>query len=143
MDIYLHSSGIGSRNTELRPDIEIAHPAHQRRRLREDGDGGFRLFPHPRRRADLAVISSIAGTRKDSGRLPAYSATKRMQNTYIDALAQLSRMEGCGIRFTDIRPGFVATPLLDGEGHYPMLMPVGKGRGAHHAHSAAGRAAGR
>ncbi len=49
-----------------------------------------------------------------------------MQNTYIDALAQLSRMEGYGIRFTDIRPGFVATPLLDGEGHYPMLMPVEK-----------------
>ena len=57
---------------------------------------------------------------------PAYSATKRMQNTYIDALAQLSRMENCGIRFTDIRPGFVATPLLSGDGRYPMLMRTEK-----------------
>ena len=70
-------------------------------------------------------ISSIAGT-KGLGSAPAYSATKRMQNTYIDALAQLSRMENCGIRFTDIRPGFVATPLLSGDGRYPMLMRTEK-----------------
>lgn len=57
----------------------------------------------------LAVISSIAGT-KGLGSAPAYSATKRMQNTYIDALAQLAHMEKLNIRFTDIRPGFVATP---------------------------------
>ena len=44
----------------------------------------------------------------------------------IDALAQLSRMENCGIRFTDIRPGFVATPLLSGDGRYPMLMRTEK-----------------
>ena len=49
-----------------------------------------------------------------------------MQNTYIAALAQLSRMENCGIRFTDIRPGFVATPLLSGDGRYPMLMRTEK-----------------
>ena len=124
MDIYLHSSGIGSRNTELRPDIEIAT-------LRTNGEGFVRMvtaaFGYFRAHGGghLAVISSIAGTR-GLGSAPAYSATKRMQNTYIDALAQLSRMEGYGIRFTDIRPGFVATPLLDGEGHYPMLMPVEK-----------------
>lgn len=35
-------------------------------------------------------------------------------------------MEGYGIRFTDIRPGFVATPLLAGDGHYPMLMHTEK-----------------
>ena len=44
----------------------------------------------------------------------------------IDALAQLSHMENCGIRFTDIRPGFVATPLLSGDGRYPMLMRTEK-----------------
>ncbi|WP_337658264.1 SDR family NAD(P)-dependent oxidoreductase, partial [Alistipes sp.] len=73
----------------------------------------------------IAVISSIAGT-KGLGSAPAYSATKRMQNTYIDALAQLARMEGYDIRFTDIRPGFVATPLLSGDGRYPMLMRTEK-----------------
>ena len=43
------------------------------------------------------------------------------QNTYLDALAQLSRMQRLDIRITDIRPGFVDTPLLR-EGKYPMLM---------------------
>lgn len=124
MDIYFHASGIGSRNTELRPDIEIAT-------LRTNGEGFVRMvtaaFGYFRGHGGgrIAAISSIAGT-KGLGTAPAYSATKRMQNTYIDALAQLSRMEGYGIRFTDIRPGFVATPLLAGDGHYPMLMHTEK-----------------
>ena len=72
----------------------------------------------------IAVISSIAGT-KGLGVAPAYSATKRFQNTYIDALAQLARMQHLNIRFTDIRPGFVATDLLR-NGKYPMLMHADK-----------------
>lgn len=124
MDIYLHCSGIGKRNTELHPDIEIDT-------LRTNGEGFVRMvtaaFGYFRAHGGghLAVISSIAGT-KGLGSAPAYSATKRMQNTYIDALAQLAHMEKLNIRFTDIRPGFVATPLLAGDGHYPMLMQVGK-----------------
>lgn len=127
MDIYLHCSGIGSRNTELRPEIEI-------NTLRTNGEGFVRMitaaFAYFRLQGGghIAAISSIAGT-KGLGSAPAYSATKRMQNTYIDALSQLSRMENYHIRFTDIRPGFVATPLLHDGGHYPMLMqpePVAK-----------------
>lgn len=59
------------------------------------------------------------------GSAPAYSATKRFQNTYIEALEQLARMQHYPIRFTDIRPGFVATDLLKG-GRYPMLMQAPK-----------------
>ena len=124
MEIYFHASGIGSRNTALRPDIEL-------NTLRTNGEGFVRMvtaaFGHFRSHGGgrIAVISSIAGT-TGLGSAPAYSATKRMQNTYIDALAQLSHMENCGIRFTDIRPGFVATPLLSGDGRYPMLMRTEK-----------------
>lgn len=120
MDIYLHSSGIGSRNIDLRPDIELAT-------VRTNGEGFVRMvtaaFGYFRNRGGghIAVISSIAGTR-GLGAAPAYSATKRMQNTYIDALEQLARMEGHDIRFTDIRPGFVATPLLAQTDRYPLLM---------------------
>lgn len=70
---------------------------------------------------DIAVISSVAGT-KGLGVAPSYSASKVYQNTYIQALEQLSNMRRLHIRFTDIRPGFVDTDLLSGGGHYPMLM---------------------
>ena len=122
MDIYFHASGIGKRNSDLRPDIELDT-------LRTNGEGFVRMataaFGWFRMHGGghIAVISSVAGTR-GLGAAPAYSATKRLQNIYIDALAQLARMEHIDIRFTDIRPGFVATPLLAGD-DYPLLMQPG------------------
>jgi short-subunit dehydrogenase len=49
-----------------------------------------------------------------------------MQNTYIDALDQLARMRKLNIKFTDIRPGFVRTALLDDNHDYPLQMDVDK-----------------
>ena len=124
MDIYLHSSGIGFRNEALDPAIELAT-------ARTNAEGFIRMvtaaytYFRSHGGGQIAVISSIAGT-KGLGAAPAYSATKRMQNTYIDALAQLARMQRARIRFTDIRPGFVDTPLLAADGGYPMLMPADK-----------------
>jgi len=121
MDLFLLSSGIGSQNRTLEPEIEL-------NTVRTNAEGFARLttaaynYFTRQGKGHLAVISSIAGT-KGIGVAPAYSATKRFQNTYIDALAQLSRMNKSGICFTDIRPGFVATDLLK-DGHYPMLMDV-------------------
>ena len=80
----------------------------------------FRYF-RDKGKGHIAVISSIAGT-KGLGIAAAYSATKRFQNTYIDALEQLASMKKIDIRFTDIRPGFVATNLLNDGKKYPMLM---------------------
>lgn len=45
-----------------------------------------------------------------------------MQSTYLSALAQLSRMEHIPVRFTDIRPGFVATDILNPDKHYPLMI---------------------
>lgn len=124
MDIYLHSSGIGFRNEALDPAIELAT-------ARTNAEGFIRMvtaaytYFRSHGGGQIAVISSIAGT-KGLGAAPAYSATKRLQNTYIDALAQLARMQRARIRFTDIRPGFVDTPLLASDGGYPMLMPADK-----------------
>jgi oxidoreductase, short chain dehydrogenase/reductase family protein len=73
----------------------------------------------------IACITSIAGT-KGLGPAPAYSATKAMQNTYLQALEQLAACKHHNIHFTDIRPGFVDTPLLAGTSHLPMLMTTEK-----------------
>ena len=120
MDLFLLSSGIGYQNMELNPDIELDT-------ARTNVEGFMRMadtaFHHFREHGggQLAVISSIAGT-KGLGVAPAYSATKRFQNTYIDALEQLAGMQKLNIRFTDIRPGFVSTDLLNDGKHYPLLM---------------------
>ena len=120
MDMYFHSSGIGYQNAKLDADIEL-------NTLETNGTGFTRLvgtaFRYFKEKGigHIAVISSIAGT-KGLGVAPAYSATKRFQNTYIDALEQLAGMQKLNIRFTDIRPGFVATSLLNDGKNYPMLM---------------------
>ena len=45
-----------------------------------------------------------------------------MQNTYIEALEQLANAQRLNIRFTDIRPGFVDTDLLNDGHRYPLLL---------------------
>ena len=69
----------------------------------------------------IAAISSIAGT-KGLGPAPSYSATKALQNVYLQALEQQANVRGLNICFTDIRPGFVDTALLDGNFKYPMML---------------------
>ncbi len=118
VDTFLHSSGIGWVNIELDEELEI-------RTARTNVEGLMRTTTYMFNRfresgGHIAVISSIAGTRT-LGSSAAYSATKRFQHSYVDGLAQLATITKSKIRFTDIRPGFVATPLIEGSS-YPMLM---------------------
>lgn len=124
MDLFLLCAGIGRQNPDLDANIEVATAQTNVVGFTRMVDAAYAYF---RRRGGghIAVISSIAGT-KGLGAAPAYSATKRFQNTYIDALAQLARMQRLAIRFTDIRPGFVDTDLLRGDKKYPMLMRPGR-----------------
>ena len=69
----------------------------------------------------IAAITSIAGT-MGLGPAPSYSATKAFQNTYLQALEQQANTRKLKIRFTDIRPGFVDTALLNDGKNYPMLL---------------------
>lgn len=123
MDIFLLSSGIGYQNLAL--DVEL-----EQQTVNTNAGGFTRMvtaayhYFQKQGGGHIAVISSIAGT-KGLGAAPAYSATKLYQNTYIDALAQLSRMQKTSIAFTDIRPGFVRTDLLK-EDTYPLQMSAEK-----------------
>ena len=119
MDIFLLSSGIGKQNYALQSEIELATAATNVAGFIRMTNAAYHYFEQ-QGYGHIAVISSIAGT-KGLGAASAYSATKCFQNTYIDALDQLTRMNKLNISFTDIRPGFVATPLLKDDS-YPMLM---------------------
>jgi short-subunit dehydrogenase len=120
MDVFLLSSGIGKQNYALQTDIELATAATNVEGFIRMTNAAYHYFEQ-QGHGHLAVISSIAGT-KGLGAAAAYSATKGFQNIYMDALDQLARMQKLNIHFTDIRPGFVATPLLNDQRRYPMLM---------------------
>ena len=120
MDVFLLSSGIGKQNYTLETELELATAATNVDGFIRMTNAAYHYF-EKQGHGHLAVISSIAGT-KGLGAAAAYSATKGFQNIYMDALDQLARMQKLNIRFTDIRPGFVATPLLTSSKKYPMLM---------------------
>ena len=122
VDLYFHASGIGWQNMSLEPSAELATVSTNALGFTRMVGVAYRYMA-VHGGGHIAVISSIAGTR-GLGAAPAYSATKAFQNTYIQALEQQARMRGLAIRFTDIRPGFVATPLLGERPRYPMLMGV-------------------
>ena len=120
MDLFFYASGIGKQNRELSEDIELAT-------LETNGVGFTRMIGAAYRYfachggGHIAAITSIAGT-KGLGPAPAYSATKALQNVYLQALEQQANSRGLNIRFTDIRPGFVDTALLSGDFRYPLML---------------------
>lgn len=122
MDLYIHSSGIGYNNPDLNPELEIRTTCTNVTGFTRAIDTAFNYFAR-QGKGHIAAISSIAGT-KGLGAAPAYSATKRYQNTYLSALRQQNRIRHCHIRITDIKPGFVHTALIEGS-RYPLQMEVG------------------
>lgn len=120
MDLYFHAAGVGWQNLGLERQREMDTVATNGMGFASLVGVAYRYFAS-KGHGHIAVISSIAGT-KGLGVAPAYSATKAFQNVYIQALEQQANMRHLDIRFTDIRPGFVRTPLLDDGTCYPLLM---------------------
>ncbi len=120
MDLFFYAAGIGKQNRDLKEDIELMTTTTNGLGFVRMIGEAFRYFAE-RGEGHIAAITSIAGT-KGLGPAPSYSATKAMQNVYLQALEQQANARGLNIYITDIRPGFVDTALLNGDFHYPMLM---------------------
>lgn len=120
MDLYFHSSGYGKQNMSLDLSIECQTVMTNAYGFTQMVVTAFNYFKQEKRKGRIAVISSVAGT-KGLGAAPSYSATKRFDWTYLEALAQLAHMQKLDIKFTDIRPGFVATDFIAGD-DYPLAM---------------------
>lgn len=124
VDMFLHSSGIGYQNVELDAERELATVMTNALGMTRMVIAMFNYYvQHPEQKGQIAVISSIAGT-KGLGAAPAYSSTKRYTRHYLECLSQLMHIRGIkNITITDIRPGFVRTPLLKGD-KYPVQLDV-------------------
>ena len=125
MDILLYAAGTG-----------FYDPEHQDERLETTLDtnvtgfarivaAAYKYYKQTANRTagQIAAITSIAGT-KGIGVAAAYSASKKFQQTFINALEQLAYQQQVNVKFTDIRPGFIRTPMLDENKSYPMIMSV-------------------
>ena len=137
MDLYFHSSGIGWQNNSLDIGkemktvetnglgfvrmVDTAFNWFAQQNLGQEPDQGQRQGKDKSCETyRIACITSIAGT-KGLGAAPAYSATKRFQNHYLECLTQQAHMRHLPIAITDIRPGFVKTDLIAGS-NYPLQL---------------------
>lgn len=124
MDTYFHCSGVGYDNDHLDPELETAT-------LRVNVIGFTRMLDYAyayfrdehKGRGHIAAVTSVAGT-NGIGHLASYSASKAYEQKYMVALNQLARIQKLKIRFTDIRPGWIRTPLLDPDKEYPCSMTL-------------------
>lgn len=125
VDTVLNCAGIGKYNPELDSIVDL-HTIHTDcLGFVAIADTAYKYFALTGRRGQIAAISSIAGVRS-IGLCVSYSASKRFQNAYLEGLDQLRRMKKVNVAITDIRPGFVATDLLDKNRKYPMKMNVNR-----------------
>lgn len=111
LDLYLHCSGIG----RMTPNIVYAEEFAT---LQTNVTGWTACIDwaygvvEGQGHGQIAAITSFAANR-GLAPAPAYAATKAFQAHYLEGLRQRAMARGQkNITVTDLRPGFVATPLL-------------------------------
>ena len=114
LDLLIISAGIGEENKNLIFDIENSVIKTNIQGFTCMADWGLRYFKQ-QGYGHLVNISSIAGIR-GNGIAPSYNATKAYQINYLEGLRINVKEYGSSITITDVRPGFVDTPMAKGEG---------------------------
>lgn len=130
LDIMVQGAGMGKQNPSLDYSVERNTILTNCLGFTAVISTAFNHFAsHPTPGATIAAITSVART-KGLGMAAAYSATKRYGSTYLDAIEQLAHLRKVDVAIVDVRPGFIATDLLDDANRYPMLMsrPYAVGR---------------
>lgn len=125
MDYMLYAAGCGWRNPELDAARDEETVGVNVLGFTRMVNAAYKYFKDTANvhRGHIAVITSVAGT-KGIGISATYSASKRYQWTYLQAIDQLAHQQRVNVAITDIRPGFVDTPLLNGKTDYPLEMSI-------------------
>jgi short-subunit dehydrogenase len=114
LDLLIISSGIGTINEDLDVDLENETNLLNVNAFTEIVNWGFHYF-NKKSKGHLVAISSIAGIR-GSRIAPAYNASKAYQINYLEGIRQKVFKTKKPIYITDVRPGFVNTDMLKGDG---------------------------
>lgn len=123
MEIYFHVSGIGYDNPNFDPQREVEIINTNACGFARMTSAAYSYFRSRKKCGQIVALTSVAGT-KGIADMSAYSASKRCASTYLTALEQLSHKQQAGITITDIRPGWISTPLLHPDTEYPMEMTL-------------------
>ena len=123
MDTYFHISGVFYNNPELDLTNEMITLQTNAVGFARMTSTAYRYFRDNRLKGHIAAITSVAGTR-GMGPIASYSSTKKFGQTYLEALQQLAHLQKVDVRFTDIRPGWIRTPLMSPDREYPLTMQL-------------------
>ena len=111
MDTYFHVSGVFYNNPDLVLEDEMITLQTNAVGFARMTSTAYKYFRDHGGEGHIAAITSVAGTR-GMGPIASYSSTKKFGQTYLEALQQLSHLQKLKIKFTDIRPGWIRTPLM-------------------------------
>ena len=124
MDTYFHIAGVYYNNPELNLQEEVTTIETNAVGFARMTSTAYKYFRDHGGVGHIAAITSVAGTR-GFGPLASYSSTKKFGQTYLEALQQLSHLQKLNIKFTDVRPGWIRTPLMAPGQEYPITMQLG------------------
>ncbi len=114
LEVIVYNSGVGEANKYLTEEIETQTVAVNVTAFTRLMIVGYHYF-EKRGHGLLAGVSSVASRRGDSGS-PAYNASKAYMSNYMEGLRKKAFRRKLQLTVTDIRPGFVDTPMAQGEG---------------------------
>lgn len=111
LDLLVLSAGIGGLNKDLGYEVENRANKMNILAFTEIADWSYRFF-EKQGHGHFVSLTSLAGL-FGYRVAPAYHAAKAYQINYLEALRQKSKKSGLPIYITDIRPGFVTTPMTE------------------------------
>lgn len=123
MDTYFHIAGVFYNNPDLILEDEITTLETNAVGFARMTSTAYKYFRENKREGHIAAITSVAGTR-GMGPIASYSSTKKFGQTYLEALQQLAHLQHVKVKFTDIRPGWIRTPLMNPNQEYPLTMQL-------------------
>lgn len=123
LDLLVLSSGTGKINLTLDEAIEQQTNAVNVMGFTSVADWAFNYFEQ-QGSGHFAAITSVAALR-GSRQAPSYGASKAYQVNYLEALRQKAKNLKLPVYVTDIRPGFVDTPMAQAENRF-WVAPVKK-----------------
>jgi len=122
LDLLIISSGTGDLNDTFNFEMEKPTIETNVTGFTNIADWCYNYF-EKQNSGHLVAITSIAGLRGAKA-APAYNASKAYQIKYLEALRQKAVSTKKEITITDIRPGFVDTPMAKGTGLFWVATPA-------------------